>query len=76
MAPNQRDKNKSMIGVYVPRELHDRFALACDFFHVQMSTIITAFIYEKVEEYEQAIKRGGKTPSAKGTPRKAKGDSE
>ena len=76
MAPNQRDKNKSMVGVYIPRDLHDRFALACDFFHVQMSSIITAFIYEKVEEYEQTVKGGSKAPSRKGTSRKGKGDSK
>lgn len=61
MAPNQRADNKKMVGIYVDAKLVQRFQKACEHFGITMSAIITAYMEEKANEYEQSLRnrKGG-----------------
>lgn len=56
MSPNKRADNKKMIGVYVDAKLLKRFQEVCSFFGVTMSQIITAYMADKVADYDRTIR--------------------
>lgn len=53
MAPNKRADNKGSICIYIDRKTIARFRKACEFFGFPMSVIITAYMEQKIKEYEQ-----------------------
>ena len=64
MAPSKRADNKKMVGIYVDEKLVKRFQKACDHFGISMSAILTAYMEEKANEYEQTLRnRKGRNTS-------------
>lgn len=70
MAPNKRADNKGSICIYIERKTIARFREACEFFGFPMSVIITAYMEQKIKEYEQ-LKRENNTGASAGTQKKA-----
>lgn len=52
MSPNKRADNKKLLSLWLDRDLYNRFSKAAEHFGVTMTSILTAYIEEKVEEYE------------------------
>ena len=57
MAPSKRADNKKMIGVYLDEKVIKRFQEACAFFGVTMSQVLTAYITDKVNDYERTLRK-------------------
>jgi hypothetical protein len=49
-----------MIGVYLDEKIIKRFQDACAFFGLTMSQVLTAYITDKVEEYERNMRSESK----------------
>lgn len=56
MAPRQRAENKKMLGLYVDSELVSKFQQACAYYGQTMTSAVTLFIEETVQEYEELLK--------------------
>lgn len=52
MAPNKRAENKKLLNLWLDKDLYSRFAAAAEHFGVSMTAVLTAYITEKVDEYE------------------------
>lgn len=52
MAPNKRADNKKLLSLWLDKELYDRFSETAEHFGVTMTSILTAYITEKVDQYE------------------------
>ena len=48
-----------MIGVYLDEKVIKRFQEACAFFGVTMSQVLTAYITDKVNDYERILRKQG-----------------
>lgn len=57
MSPNKRAENKKKLTFWLDSDLYDRFAKVSDFFGMTMTSILTAYIIEKIDEYEDIVKR-------------------
>lgn len=53
MPPSKRADNKGSICIYIDRKTIARFREACEFFGMPMSVIITAYMENKIKEYER-----------------------
>ena len=56
MAPRQRAENKKMLGLYVDSALVEKFQKACAYYGQTMTSAVTLFIEETVQEYEEILK--------------------
>ena len=56
MAPRQRAEKKKMLGLYVDSELVAKFQQACAYYGQTMTSAVTLFIEETVQEYEELLK--------------------
>ena len=56
MAPRQRAENKKMLGLYVDSALVAKFQQACAYYGQTMTSAVTLFIEETVQEYEEILK--------------------
>ena len=56
MAPRQRAENKKMLGLYVDSALVAKFQQACANYGQTMTSAVTLFIEETVQEYEELLK--------------------
>lgn len=56
MAPRQRAENKKMLGLYVDSALVEKFQKACAYYGQTMTSAVTLFIEETVQEYEELLK--------------------
>ena len=56
MAPRQRAENKKMLGLYVDSDLVEKFQKACAYYGQTMTSAVTLFIEETVQEYEELLK--------------------
>lgn len=59
MAPRQRAENKKMLGLYVDSALVAKFQQACAYYGQTMTSAVTLFIEETVQEYEELMKEEG-----------------
>ena len=59
MAPRQRAENKKMLGLYVDSALVGKFQKACAYYGQTMTSAVTLFIEETVQEYEELMKEEG-----------------
>ncbi|MBR5890273.1 MAG: hypothetical protein IKY92_09555 [Akkermansia sp.] len=59
MAPRQRAENKKMLGLYVDSALVAKFQQACAYYGQTMTSAVTLFIEETVQEYEELLKEEG-----------------
>lgn len=59
MAPNKRAENKRLLNLWLDKDVYTRFSRVADAFGISMTAILTAYITEKVDEYE--YKRKHKT---------------
>ena len=59
MAPRQRAENKKMLGLYVESALVAKFQQACAYYGQTMTSAVTLFIEETVQEYEELLKEEG-----------------
>lgn len=57
MSPNKRAANKKQLAIWLDIDVYNRFSRAADAFGLTMTSILTAFITEKVDEYEANVKR-------------------
>lgn len=55
MAPRQRAENKKMLGLYVDSALVAKFQQACAYYGQTMTSAVTLFIEETVQEYEELM---------------------
>ena len=55
MAPRQRAENKKMLGLYVDGTLIEKFQKACAYYGQTMTSAVTLFIEETVQEYEELM---------------------
>jgi hypothetical protein len=56
MAPNKRAENKKLLNLWLDKDVYARFSRAAEAFGLSMTSILTAFITEKVDEYERKYK--------------------
>ena len=59
MAPRQRAENKKMLGLYVDSAQVAKFQQACAYYGQTMTSAVTLFIEETVQEYEELMKEEG-----------------
>ena len=59
MAPRQRAENKKMLGLYVDSALVAKFQQACAYYGQTMTSAVTLFIEETMQEYEELLKEEG-----------------
>jgi hypothetical protein len=57
MSPNKRAANKKQLAIWLDVDVYNRFSRAADAFGLTMTSILTAYITEKVDEYEATVKR-------------------
>lgn len=74
MAPNKRAENKRLLNLWLDKDVYARFARVADAFGVSMTSILTAYITEKVEEYESKRKPKHIGESTEKTRRDSKGE--
>ena len=59
MAPRQRAENKKMLGLYVDSALVEKVQKAWAYYGQTMTSAVTLFIEETVQEYEELLKEEG-----------------